>query len=113
MKEKMTLDELAEKLTAYSRDFDPYGFADSMELGQTFEDAVAVTKAELEQNGCAGFRDAIRGNLEGSEEMQEDGEALLKAMDEFEPETSRGTEAQNRLGCLTPERSYGEYQMDF
>ena len=79
--EKITMDELAEKLNQFGYDFDPYGYMDSVD---SREEGFAQIKGELLKGNLDGYREYLQEVAEEKGEFAPEAENLLDLMDRYE-----------------------------
>ncbi|MEE8886132.1 MAG: hypothetical protein SOI56_06130 [Eubacteriales bacterium] len=79
--ERVTVDELAGKLNQFGYDFDPYGYADSVD---SMEEGFAQIRGELLKGNLSGYREYLQEVAEEKGEFAQEAEELLDLMDRYE-----------------------------
>ena len=94
-RERTDYNDLAGRLIRFYQEYDPYDYRDSMELGETDEDAIATLEAQLqEKDARAGILETLQSFLDETdpeEEIAVDIELFiedLQALSDGEPEPS-------------------------
>jgi hypothetical protein len=79
--ERVTIDELAEKLNQFGYDFDPYGYMDDV---SSKEEGFAQIKGELLKGNLYGYRDYLKEVVEEEGKFAPEASDLLDLMDRYE-----------------------------
>ncbi len=97
-RERTDYNDLAERLIRFYQEYDPYDYLDSMELGETAEDAITTLEAQLQEEGArAGILETLQSFLDETdpeEEIAVDLTLFIEELETLPPAAGQQTPAQ-------------------